>query len=577
MTPRPLLYSLSFVVTFAFALAPACGGGDDALPSGGGTIGDAPDGSASGDDGSIATGGDGAGPSSGDAAIAPLSTPPAPLTTGESFYPRAIHLADGTVLASVVQGQPSGRLGGTILESTDDALTFHVVGHVDDPVAQGGLCCATLYELPRALGALAAGTLLWSASVGGDTPGAPMSIPVFASADRGRTWKLLSTAITAGVARSQGGLWEPEFSQLADATLVCHYSDETQSAQHSQKLVRVKTTNGTAWSAPADTVALAPQGYRPGMANVRRQGAAGPYVMSYEVCGTSDSCAAHLRYSTDGWDWGAVTDIGIEPSTVTGTRFRHAPTLAFADTPGANGRFFLVGQMAYGGDGQVSAGENGKVVLVSTESGHVFWYEIAAPSPVDAPFDNFCPNYSSPLLPLDGGKAALEIASRWDGKTCRSYYARGPLLGTGDDAGVTTGKKYRLVSVQSGLCLDVAAGSTAAGGNVQQYTCNGLAPQSWTFARGAAGWTLTSEQSGMCLTAEGTGAAGSNVAQEPCDGGAHQAFAVEDVGLGYYRLALTQPKGVCVDVAGGSTSAGANVAVFTCNDLSPQIWHLEPR
>jgi len=31
----------------------------------------------------------------------------------------------------------------------------------------------------------------------------------------------------------------------------------------------------------------------------------------------------------------------------------------------------------------------------------------------------------------------------------------------------------------SGLCLDVSGGSTAPGANVQQWTCNQLAPQIW--------------------------------------------------------------------------------------------------
>ncbi|MGV9987116.1 RICIN domain-containing protein [Streptomyces olivaceus] len=31
----------------------------------------------------------------------------------------------------------------------------------------------------------------------------------------------------------------------------------------------------------------------------------------------------------------------------------------------------------------------------------------------------------------------------------------------------------------SGQCLDVAADSRDAGGNVQQWTCNGLQPQVW--------------------------------------------------------------------------------------------------
>ena len=261
----------------------------------------------------------------------PLSTPVMPLGADDGFYPRAVELADGTIIASVVAPQPSGRLGGTIHESVDGGQTFTVVGRVDGDFSLGGLCCATLYELPAALGALPAGTLLWSASAGGDNPGAPMSIPVYASTDRGRTWRLLSRVAIATKPRSQGGLWEPEFSQLADGSLICHYSDETDSA-HSQKLVARRTTDGVTWSAQRDIVSLTPFGARPGMAVVRKS-PTGPFVLTFEICGT-DGCATHLRTSADGWNWGNANDAGLRPETLDGKHFRHAPTLAFAGSPG---------------------------------------------------------------------------------------------------------------------------------------------------------------------------------------------------------------------------------------------------
>jgi hypothetical protein len=126
-----------------------------------------------------------------------------PLTETASFYPRAIELADGTILASVVAPQESGRLGGTILESTDHGVTFSAIGHIDDELASGGLCCATLFELPQALGALPAGALLWSASVGGDAPSAPMSIPVWSSVDGGHTRRRRRTRQRYGCRRQR--------------------------------------------------------------------------------------------------------------------------------------------------------------------------------------------------------------------------------------------------------------------------------------------------------------------------------------------------------------------------------------
>lgn len=504
------------------------------------------------------------------AAPPPLSTPVTPLTESASFYPRAIALADGTVIASVVAPQPSGRLGGTILESTDSGVTFAVVGHIDDDLASGGLCCATLFELPTPLGALPTGTLLWSASVGGDTPGAPMSIPVWASTDRGRTWARQSTVVTAAVQRAQGGLWEPEFSRLDDGSVACHYSDETDPA-HSQKLVAARTTDGVGWDGHHDTVAMIPHGARPGMPVVRRP-PGGPFVMSYEICGT-DACTGRLRMSDDGWSWGAPSDPGLRPTTLDGQTFRHAPALAWSDTPG-RGRFFLVGQLAFAGDN--ISGESGRVLFANTEGGQGNWYMLPAPVPVPDAYDNYCPNYSSSILPLNDGTVALELASKHDADgQCRTHFARGPLRGTGVATGVGSGATYRLRSLHSNKCLDVAGGSTATGANIQQWDCNGMSAQAWTVSMTSGGdATLAAAVSGACLTVE-TDDAGANIVQRPCTGSDAQLWRIENVGQGYYRLARPDAS-QCLDVAADSTAAGGNVQQWWCNDLAPQIWRFEP-
>src|SRR5262249_18161098 len=345
------------------------------------------------------------------------------------------------------------------------------------------------------------GALLWSASIGGATPSAPMSIRAWASRGGGRSWSALATIATGAVPRSSGGLWEPEFSMLDDGSLVCHFSDETDPA-HSQKLTARRSTDGVLWNQARDTVALTPTGARPGMANVRRL-PDGSFAMSYAVCGTH-ARAAHLRRSADGWDWGNPTDAGLRPTTIDGRHFRHAPTLSWTDTPGRNGRFYLVGQMVYDVSGAVSA-ENGNIVLANSEGGFQFWYEVDAPVKVPSAFDNFCPNYSSSLLPLDGGAIGLEIASQWDGNTCRPYFARGRLLGSGDASGIAAGNLYRLRPVMSGLCLDVTGGSSAAGANIQQWACNDSAAQNWTLDRAGDAFTLRAQISGLRLSGANDG------------------------------------------------------------------------
>jgi len=524
---------------------------------------------------------------------APLKTEPRLLIQEDGFYPRAIRSMDGTILVSVVSGQAGGGLGATILESTDQGVNFTVVGHVADPArTKVGLCCGTLYELPSAVGALAAGTLLWSASVGGDTPGQAMTIPVWKSADRGRTWAYLSTVATASKPASQGGrLWEPEFSLLPDGKLACHYSDESDPA-HSQKLAVARTSDGITWGERHDTISLAASGQRPGMAIVRRA-PDGHYVMSYEICGVpGDDCTAFMRTSADGWNWGAVTDRGLRIATLDGTTFHHAPAMALTAGPGRNGRLYVVGQEARAGNGQVSTAENGSVLFANTEAGARPWFTIPAPVPVAVPplspdYDPFV-NYSSAILPLEGRRevsgsagawsepeeqVALEVAIRKEGGRARPYFARGPLLGKGDASDVESGKAYRLVNVMSGLCLDVAG--PGAGANVQQLGCNGQAPQSFTITKSPDGTaTLKAQHSGMCVSVAGASTtAGANVEQQPCDGGSAQSWTLRNVGIGYYELSHTSTTS-CLDVAGGSVASGANVQQWTCNALSPQIWRL---
>lgn len=181
--------------------------------------------------------------------------------------------------------------------ANDSGHTFSRVGTINDADFATGLCCGTLYELPQSVGALDAGTLLWAGSVGGDTPGAPMQIKIFHSADRGATWTYLSNCLTATANRSVGGLWEPEFAIAADGSLVCLYSDETQ-AGHSQVLRLTRSTDGHNWSAPTDVVSSGVAADRPGMAIVRRL-PSGRFFMTFELCGPA-ACTVFYKTSADG-------------------------------------------------------------------------------------------------------------------------------------------------------------------------------------------------------------------------------------------------------------------------------------
>ncbi|MGH8882793.1 MAG: exo-alpha-sialidase, partial [Stackebrandtia sp.] len=327
-----------------------------------------------------------------------------PLRDGTGLYPRAIRLehngeANGRIVAGVVGFVGQGDGIGAIYESVDDGGSFAEVGQVADPDASGGqgLCCATLYELPQQVGDMPAGTLLWAASVGADEAGRRMALRVWRSDDLGRNWSHLSDCAVAG---NESGLWEPELSVASDGALVCHYADETDPG-HSQKLMHARSTDGITWTDHSPTVASGLASDRPGMPVVRKLPDGG-YFMSFEICapGGQFACVAHYRTSADGWDWGDPAHLGFRPETADGKYFKHAPTITWAADPDSpNGAtVFLIGQIFYNADGSV-APENGSAVLRNAAGGEGPWALSASPVTVTAPHNDFCPNYSTTLLP----------------------------------------------------------------------------------------------------------------------------------------------------------------------------------
>lgn len=352
------------------------------------------------------------------------------LMDGVALYPRVIRLqhsgaANGRIIASVVTFTDSGGVGA-VFESTDGGRSFDRVGTIADPGAARGLCCSTLYELPRRVADLPAGTLLWSASVGQDAgPDRRMTLPLWASTDHGRNWRKLATVATSP---NFGGLWEPELTVSRDGRLVLDVSDESHQPDHSQLLAQATSPDGRTWTPLRAVVAADNPDLRPGMPVIRRL-PSGSYLMSYEICGPGQDCRQHVRRSADGVHWGPVSRLGAEVRTASGLHFRHAPTISWYDDGTGNGRLLAVGQMLYTADGQVAAG-NGSTILTTGGAAEGRWTAAAAPVRIADPYDNYCPNYSSSLLPMPERGALLELATGYDDTgTCTTYFATGALPG----------------------------------------------------------------------------------------------------------------------------------------------------
>ena len=326
-----------------------------------------------------------------------------------TLYPRLIRIAhagpaaNGRILASTT---------GRIFESVDEGRTFQLIGRPEPVSGSSERCCATLFELSRSVGALQEGTLLYAASH--FTGGVP-SMEVYQSTDEGHTWVFHSRIKRAGDAKH--GLWEPHFSVARDGALVVFWSDETDRCC-SQKLMQARSTDGRGWVDFRDTVATTVRSDRPGMVTLAAL-PNGAMFMTYEVCGHFQ-CGVFGRTSTDGWNYGDPTDLGRLLRTGDGSYFAHAPQTVWL--PNDGGMLLVIGQVLYKGDGTVDVVRNGRTIFRSaSRDGSGPWVAMEAPVDVPRSYDNYCPNYSSALLPVRGD-ALLELATDYDEqKHCITY------------------------------------------------------------------------------------------------------------------------------------------------------------
>ncbi|PRX45647.1 hypothetical protein B0I33_109310 [Prauserella shujinwangii] len=351
-----------------------------------------------------------------------------PLHPGMGAYPRLIRVdhagpgRDGRILASLTSRDRRGHYT-PIYESRDEGATFSLVGEIRDPAGRHGMCCGTLYELPQRVGRLREGTLLWAASYRHQAgPSRRIGIRVWASRNLGRSWQFLAEPVRS---HNHDGVWEPEFNIDAGGNLWLHYADETEAPGHAQVLNRIASTDGIHWGTKQRTMAIAPHRVRPGMPIVRRL-PNGRYYFSYEICNYGDRfCDPYSKISPDGANFGDPTEPGRRAATANGNHFQHAPTITLFPGGPRGVRILMVGQIYVDRKGRPLPG-NGRTLLANDQLGAGPWYEVPAPVHVGRPFDDWCPNYSSTLLPVDGGSNVLQVAADYAGGVCRTYYAKGP-------------------------------------------------------------------------------------------------------------------------------------------------------
>ncbi|MEV4831224.1 carbohydrate-binding protein [Micromonospora sp. NPDC049257] len=116
-----------------------------------------------------------------------------------------------------------------------------------------------------------------------------------------------------------------------------------------------------------------------------------------------------------------------------------------------------------------------------------------------------------------------------------------------------------------GKCLDVRNAATADGTQVQIFTCNGGAGQTWTVTPNGPIKAL-----GKCLDVNGGGTAnGTKIQLWTCTGGSPQVWSAQTDGT------LRNPaSGKCLDVSGNTSADSTVVLLWTCSAAANQKWTL---
>ena len=486
------------------------------------------------------------------------------LLQGGTLYPRVVRLSHGPAASN---GQLIASTNGQIFKSTDSGTSWAPLSIVPTATGSTERCCATLYEMPQTVGSLAAGTLLSAASY--FQSGTP-AIEVYISTDQGATWSYHSTPVLGG--DNSHGLWEPEFEVANDGALVMFWSDETDSCC-SQKLAQIRSYDGASWQNKADTVRSTVHADRPGMITVSKL-PNNHFFMTYELCGPA-ACTAFSRTSTDGWNFGDPTNMGTKVQTASGQYLEHTPLNKWSPSVlSSNGAILLTGQIVYDANGSVSA-SNGSVLFVNTNvDGTGNWYTINAPVHVPSPYDNYCPNYSSALLPAADGSSILELASDYNNGVCNTYFASEPWNQLPTDG---TTYVVRNVHAQS-LCLDNTGWSTQNNTSAELWDCTGYPVQNWTLhAKGGGLFSVQNQYSGLCLDdTGGSSTPGNLLTLWGCADNANQNWLFMDLGNGSFKLNSQASGSLMMDDPGGSMAHGTQLHLWTDNGLWPQQWILQP-
>jgi hypothetical protein len=302
---------------------------------------------------------------------------------GSSFDPA------GTTYAKIIvlkhNGSANGRIVVTydqlvlvngkqvypIYVSNDNGATW---SHLTDVVPGNDFASLTLtsqpflYEVPQAVGSLAAGTLLLAGNI---MPADRSStrLVIDQSTNQGASWSLRSTVDTGGPATydpsptsTTTSVWEPSLNLDSSGNLVCYFSDERQKANNILQAVsyRRSTDGGLTWGTEGNVTAIANQSDRPGMITVTKLGN-GKYLATYEVVNrpsqSLNTAVVYYKFSNDGVTWTA-SDLGTPVRLANGRGIGSSPFVRWLPAGGPNGMVVISSKWGLDSSGNISGGQN---------------------------------------------------------------------------------------------------------------------------------------------------------------------------------------------------------------------------
>ena len=145
-----------------------------------------------------------------------------------------------------------------------------------------------------------------------------------------------------------------------------------------------------------------------------------------------------------------------------------------------------------------------------------------------------------------------------------------------EESAVKDGQTVRLLSVHSGLALDVAGKSHLHGAALQQWSYGKSTNQRFSLhAMGDGSYELVGVGSGKCVDVTDVSKdAGERVQQWDCWGGPNQRWKLVDEGNGASEV-VSVNSGMCLDVEHASKAAGARVDQWPCHGGDNQKWRVE--